>query len=145
LAPEENHAVISDYARSHPLAFRVFARVFGYPLDGTEAARREFSYSLRLAAFHPRKSAPLPRGALSILSPEEVYKANHHEDYVMEMPQSGESVRGRENMRKFHVRLTQRATAALKEHRKRQVRGEDRAGRPLARAGPRLPLRRRAT
>jgi hypothetical protein len=24
-------------------------------------------------------------------------------------------------MRKFHVRLTQRATAALKEHRKRQL------------------------
>jgi deazaflavin-dependent oxidoreductase (nitroreductase family) len=54
LAPEENHAVISDYGRRHPLAFRVFARVFGYPLDGTEAARREFSYSLRLAAFHPK-------------------------------------------------------------------------------------------
>jgi hypothetical protein len=41
LAPEENHAVISDYARRHPLAFRVFARVFGYPLEGTEAACRE--------------------------------------------------------------------------------------------------------
>jgi len=37
----------------------------------------------------------------STLSPEEVYEANHPEDYVMEMPQSGESVRGRENMRKF--------------------------------------------
>jgi len=36
----------------------------------------------------------------SSLSPEEVYEANH-EDYVMEMPQSGELVRGRENMRKF--------------------------------------------
>jgi deazaflavin-dependent oxidoreductase (nitroreductase family) len=54
LDPEENHAVVADYARSHPLAFRVFARVFGYPLDGTEDARREFSYSLRLVAFHPR-------------------------------------------------------------------------------------------
>jgi deazaflavin-dependent oxidoreductase (nitroreductase family) len=54
LAPEENHAVISDYGRRHPLAFRVFSRVFGYPLDGTEAARREFSYSFRLAAFHPK-------------------------------------------------------------------------------------------
>jgi hypothetical protein len=40
VAPEENHAVISEYARRHPLAFRVFARVFGYPLDGTESARR---------------------------------------------------------------------------------------------------------
>src|SRR4051794_21917525 len=35
------------------------------------------------------------------LSPEAVYEANHPEDYVMEMPQSGEAVRGRENMRRF--------------------------------------------
>jgi deazaflavin-dependent oxidoreductase (nitroreductase family) len=54
LAPEENHAVISDYGRRHPLAFRVFARVFGYPLGGTEAARREGASSLRLVAFRPR-------------------------------------------------------------------------------------------
>ena len=37
----------------------------------------------------------------STLSPEEVYEANHPKDYVMEMPQSGERIRGRENMRKF--------------------------------------------
>ena len=54
LAPEENHAVISDHARHHPLAFRVFARVFGYPLEGTEAARREVAGTLRLVAFCPR-------------------------------------------------------------------------------------------
>jgi deazaflavin-dependent oxidoreductase (nitroreductase family) len=54
LAPEENHAVISDYGRRHPLAFRVFARVFSYPLGGTEAARREVTGSLRLVAFRPR-------------------------------------------------------------------------------------------
>jgi len=54
LAPEDNHAVISDYGRRHPLAFRVFARVFGYPLEGTEAARREFACSLRLVPFRPR-------------------------------------------------------------------------------------------
>ena len=36
------------------------------------------------------------------LSPEAVYEANHPEDYAMEMPQSGEAVRGRENMRRFH-------------------------------------------
>jgi hypothetical protein len=35
------------------------------------------------------------------LSREEVYEANHPEDYVMEMPQSGEAIRGRENMRRF--------------------------------------------
>ena len=34
-------------------------------------------------------------------SPEEVYEANHPEDYVMEMPQSGEAIRGRENLTKF--------------------------------------------
>ena len=54
LAPQENYAVISDYGRRNPLAFRVFARVFGYPLEGTEAARREFACSLRLVAFRPR-------------------------------------------------------------------------------------------
>jgi deazaflavin-dependent oxidoreductase (nitroreductase family) len=54
LAPEENHAVLADYGRRHPLAFQFFARVFGYPLNGTEAARREFAHSLRLVAFHPR-------------------------------------------------------------------------------------------
>jgi deazaflavin-dependent oxidoreductase (nitroreductase family) len=54
LAPEENHAIICDYRRRYPLAFRVFARVFGYPLNGTDAARREFACSLRLVAFGPR-------------------------------------------------------------------------------------------
>ena len=54
LAPQENHAVIADFGRRHPLAFRVFARVFSYPLGGTEAARREVARSLRLVAFRPR-------------------------------------------------------------------------------------------
>src|SRR5215217_4971406 len=31
----------------------------------------------------------------------EVYQANHPEDYMMEMPQSGERIQGRENMRRF--------------------------------------------
>jgi hypothetical protein len=34
------------------------------------------------------------------LSPEEEYELRH-EDYVMEMPQSGERIRGRQKMRKF--------------------------------------------
>jgi hypothetical protein len=38
---------------------------------------------------------------LSTKSREEVYEANHAEDYIMEMPQSGEAIRGRENMRRF--------------------------------------------
>jgi hypothetical protein len=37
----------------------------------------------------------------SRLSPEEEYNVRHPQDYVMEMPQSGERFRGRENMRKF--------------------------------------------
>ena len=37
---------------------------------------------------------------LSNLSPEEEYEVRH-QDYVMEMPQSGERFRGRENMRAF--------------------------------------------
>jgi hypothetical protein len=36
----------------------------------------------------------------SSLSAQEEY-ALRHQDYVMEMPQSGESIRGRENMRSF--------------------------------------------
>ena len=54
------------------------------PLD--EMDEREVSHFL---------SELLPR-----LSPEEEY-AIRHEDYVMEMPQSGERIRGREKMREF--------------------------------------------
>jgi hypothetical protein len=46
--------VLADSRRRHPLAFRIFARVLGYPLGGTEAMRREFASSLRLVAFCPR-------------------------------------------------------------------------------------------
>jgi hypothetical protein len=38
---------------------------------------------------------------LSNLDPEEECNVRHQEDYVMEMPQSGERFRGRENMRAF--------------------------------------------
>lgn len=37
----------------------------------------------------------------SALNPEEEYRTRHPEDYVMEMPQSGERFRGRENMKAF--------------------------------------------
>ena len=53
LAPEENHGVFADYERRHPLAFQILARVLGYPLDGTEAMRREFASSLRVVVFWP--------------------------------------------------------------------------------------------
>ena len=39
---------------------------------------------------------------LEHLSPEAEYELRHP-DYVMEMPQSGERIRGRENMRGFQV------------------------------------------
>ncbi len=56
LAPEENHAVISGYARQHPLAFRLLIKAFGfsYPLKGMEEERRKLAESLRLVAFRPK-------------------------------------------------------------------------------------------
>jgi deazaflavin-dependent oxidoreductase (nitroreductase family) len=57
LAPEENHAVIADYERRHPLTFRIFAKAFGYPVDEVEAVRRAFASSLVLVAFRPRGQA----------------------------------------------------------------------------------------
>jgi len=38
---------------------------------------------------------------LSNLSPDEEYSVRHPEDYMLEMPQSGELIRGRERMRQF--------------------------------------------
>ena len=38
---------------------------------------------------------------LSNLDPAEEYDARHPDDYVLEMPQSGERIRGREMMRRF--------------------------------------------
>jgi hypothetical protein len=38
---------------------------------------------------------------LSNHRPEEEYNVRHPDDYIMEMPQSGERFRGRENMRSF--------------------------------------------
>ena len=45
----------------------------------------------------------------SNLSAEEEYNA-HHQDYTMEMPQSGERFRGRENMRAFQEARAEHAT-----------------------------------
>lgn len=57
LAPEENHAVILEYARYHPLAFRFLVKVLGFdfPLEGPERTRIEAVKSLRLVAFRPAK------------------------------------------------------------------------------------------
>jgi len=48
------------------------------------------------------------------LSPDAVYQANHPDDYVMEMPQSGERIRGRENMRNFHEAYPNTPTIRLR-------------------------------
>ena len=48
-------------------------------------------------------------GLLSRLDPEEEYRVRH-QDYVMEMPQSGERFRGREDMRKFQRNRNDHAT-----------------------------------
>ena len=40
-------------------------------------------------------------GLLTNLDPEEEYDARHPEDYALEMPQSGERIRGRDMMRRF--------------------------------------------
>src|ERR671920_1387407 len=44
------------------------------------------------------------------LSPEEEYNVCHPEDYVMEMPQSGERFGGRENMRAFQRARSEHST-----------------------------------
>jgi deazaflavin-dependent oxidoreductase (nitroreductase family) len=81
LAPEENHIIICDYGRRHPLAFRVFARMFGYPLDGTETARREFACSLRLVAFRPRNPefSPYPAASRRLRAHVKARSAAGHE------------------------------------------------------------------
>jgi hypothetical protein len=48
-------------------------------------------------------------GLYSRLNPEEEYQYRH-EDFVMEMPQSGERFRGRENMRAFQRSRADHAT-----------------------------------
>ena len=62
LAPEENHDIISSYARRHPLAFRFLTNAFGfgYPVDGTEDEPWRFAESLRLVAFRPRNETNGP-------------------------------------------------------------------------------------
>lgn len=56
VAPEEDHAATTEYARLHPMAFRFLVRAFGFgcTLDGTEQQqqwRRRFAGPLRLGAF----------------------------------------------------------------------------------------------
>ena len=54
-----------------------------------------------LADMDEREAHRLMTELASHLSPEGEYSTRHPEDYVMEMPQSGERFRGRENLRAF--------------------------------------------
>lgn len=58
----------------------------------------------------------------SHLSPEEEYELRH-ENYVMEMPQSGERIRGRENMRVFQESFGDHSTPPSIRLRRVLVRG----------------------
>lgn len=55
LSAEEVHTEISVYERRHPLLARLLPRWLGYPLDGTEGARRRFADSVRMVAFRPAR------------------------------------------------------------------------------------------
>ena len=56
LDPEEVYAEIAGYERNHPWLARLIPRLLGHRLDGTQAARRAFAASLRMAAFRPGSS-----------------------------------------------------------------------------------------
>jgi len=53
LSPEEAYAVLARCESSHPWAAWLFAKLFGYPLGGSEAAQRAFAESMRLVGFRP--------------------------------------------------------------------------------------------
>ena len=56
---------------------------------------------LRLDTMNEREAHRFLTGLLTNLDPEEEYSARHPDDYALEMPQSGERIRGREMMRRF--------------------------------------------
>jgi hypothetical protein len=57
---------------------------------------------LNLQEMDEQQAQRLLTELLSNHRPEEEYNVRHPDDYVMEMPQSGERIVGRENMRRFH-------------------------------------------
>jgi hypothetical protein len=56
---------------------------------------------LNLEEMDEREARHFLTELLSNLDPREEYNARHPEDYALEMPQSGERIRGREMMRRF--------------------------------------------
>ncbi len=60
LSVEEVDAVLRDYVCRHTRTARLFARLFGFPLLGSDAERREGAAALPMVAFRPvpRVAAP---------------------------------------------------------------------------------------
>ena len=56
--------------------------------------------SIDLGAMDEQEARQLLARVFTVMSPQEEY-ALRHEDYAMEMPQSGERIRGRDKMRAF--------------------------------------------
>ena len=67
----------------------------------------------RLDGMNEQEASHFLTELLPKLSPEEEYEIRH-EDYVMEMPQSGERIRGREKMREFQEAYPTPPTMALR-------------------------------
>jgi hypothetical protein len=66
---------------------------------------------LRLEEMDEQEAHHFLTGLLTSLDPEEEYDARHPEDYVLEMPQSGERIRGRERMRQFQESYSTRSSS----------------------------------
>ena len=64
--------------------------------------------NLRLDEMDEREAHRFLTQLLSNLDPAEEYAARHP-DYVLEMPQSGERIRGRERMRRFQESYSTRS------------------------------------
>jgi hypothetical protein len=76
----------------------------GYPPYGQVVREERLVEDQRvqdLEAMDERQATRLLTELASALIPEGEYRIRHPEGYVMEMPQSGERIRGRENMRAF--------------------------------------------
>jgi SnoaL-like domain len=64
---------------------------------------------LRLDEMDEREAHQFLTGLLTNLDPAEEYDARHPEDYALEMPQSGERIRGRDKMRRFQESYSTRS------------------------------------
>jgi hypothetical protein len=64
---------------------------------------------LRLDEMDEREAHHFLTGLLTNLDPQEEYAVRHPKDYALEMPQSGERIRGREWMRQFQKSYSTRS------------------------------------